>query len=120
MILPLWIAGLGAVGVLLRWAMGWMAQGLSLSARPWATVAVNLLGALLAGWVAGKPSLSPEVRTACLTGFLGGFTTFSAYCWDTSQLLDDGKPALGWLTFVGTPIVGLLLFRFSQSWARGL
>ena len=57
---------------------------------PWGTVAVNVLGSFLFGliWSAGlsHKALSPELRLIVLGGFMGAFTTFSTYVFDTVQL----------------------------------
>ncbi len=56
---------------------------------PWATLAVNLLGCLAIGfaaeWFQNRTQLDPRLRVALVGGFLGGFTTFSAFgleCWE--------------------------------------
>ena len=49
---------------------------------PWATLTVNLLGSLLIGILTGliaKGTLSPEMKLLLVTGFCGGFTTFSTF-----------------------------------------
>lgn len=60
---------------------------------PWGTLAVNVLGCFLAGIVlyftVDRPALSPNVRAAIMTGFLGGLTTFSAFSYDTVLLGRD-------------------------------
>ncbi|RRD50504.1 hypothetical protein EII12_09380 [Buchananella hordeovulneris] len=53
--------------------------------QPGGTVVVNVVGCLLAGWVAGA-SLPPALHLLLLTGFLGGFTTFSTAVLDLAQL----------------------------------
>lgn len=53
--------------------------------QPGGTVAVNVVGCLLAGWVAGA-SLPPALQMLLLTGFLGGFTTFSTAVLDLALL----------------------------------
>ncbi len=70
------------------------------SARvPYATAAVNLLGSLaiglLAGLIAtGRVHMSTELRTFVFVGILGGFTTFSSYMLDTFTLGHAGEHAL--------------------------
>jgi CrcB protein len=57
---------------------------------PWGTIAVNTLGSFLFGllWALSvhHKVLSPELRLIVLGGFMGAFTTFSTYVFDTVQL----------------------------------
>ncbi|MFO7947928.1 MAG: CrcB family protein, partial [Armatimonadota bacterium] len=53
---------------------------------PYGTLAVNILGGFLIGLLAGGQDLHPWVRTGLVIGVLGGFTTFSAFSWDTLSL----------------------------------
>lgn len=86
------IAGGGAVGALLRYGVA-----LSLAGRsgfPWATLAVNVSGSLLFGflavWLSERLPLAVELRAFLLVGMLGAFTTFSAFSWETLALLQEG------------------------------
>jgi len=57
---------------------------------PWSTLTVNIVGCLLMGLVTelvmSRLNGSPEARTLIATGFLGGFTTFSAFALDFAAL----------------------------------
>jgi CrcB protein len=87
-----WIALGGAAGSVAR-AM----VALSLPARfPWATLAVNVLGSLLIGWLMARlgPMETPgaaSLRSLLVTGFCGGFTTFSAFSWQTLEQMQKGQ-----------------------------
>lgn len=88
----LWIALGGAVGSVAR-AM----VGLSLPGRfPWATLAVNVTGSLLIGWLMAR--LGPietagaaSLRNLLVVGFCGGFTTFSTFSWQTLEQMQKGQ-----------------------------
>lgn len=64
---------------------------------PWATLAANILGSLIIGWVAGLQLpvhhwLSElKRRQFLMTGFCGGFTTFSIFGLQTLQLMEAGE-----------------------------
>lgn len=70
---------------------------------PWGSLTVNFLGCCLFGVIAqlsqqsGAFHVSPQMKLACLTGFLGAFTTFSSYIFDTINL-QDGR-GLKWALF---------------------
>lgn len=61
---------------------------------PWGTLSVNVIGSLLIGILAGYFShvagWSQDVRSFCVVGFLGGFTTFSAFSLDGVLLWERG------------------------------
>ena len=81
----------GAAGSVLRYAVGlYFAR----SSFPYATLLVNALGCLLIGMALPAwnrtPVLSEEARLLLVVGFLGGFTTFSAFGHETAVLLQLG------------------------------
>ena len=82
----------GACGALLRWALG--AAAGPVDGFPWPTLTANLLGSVLIGAVAVYVFARirhPLVWPAVGVGFCGGFTTFSAFAVETSELLRDGE-----------------------------
>ncbi|MGE0582862.1 MAG: fluoride efflux transporter CrcB [Steroidobacteraceae bacterium] len=84
-------AGLGA---LLRWLLGHTLNPLFPSLPP-GTLAANVLGGLLMGLALGAfnqfESISPTMRLAMTTGFLGGLTTFSTFSAESVTLLLRGE-----------------------------
>lgn len=62
---------------------------------PYGTLAVNVIGSFVIGalmeLMAFKWDAPPELRAFLVTGFLGGFTTFSAFSFDVLKLVDTGK-----------------------------
>lgn len=93
----LFVAVGSALGGISRYAFGlWFARlG---STFPWGTFAVNVLGSLLIGICAASLAHGTRsesvIREFAMIGFLGGFTTFSAFSLQTLQLLRDGKVML--------------------------
>lgn len=62
--------------------------------KTWPTVAVNILGCLLIGIAATvfeRRVADAELRLLCVTGFLGGFTTYSTFMLDAATLLRSGE-----------------------------
>ena len=64
-------------------------------ALPFGTLAVNVIGSFLLGLVMEgslrSTLLSPEVRMGITTGFMGGFTTFSTFSYETVRLIEEGS-----------------------------
>lgn len=85
----------GGLGALSRYGLAGLVQRWSGSTLPWGTGTVNVLGCFFFGllWVALEErfALSPQTRVIVLTGFMGAFTTFSTYMFETQQLLEDSQ-----------------------------
>ena len=84
----------GIVGSLGRFAVAELLGGWGGATVPWATLTVNLLGALAIGIAASARAVvegPPWLRPFVVTGVLGGFTTFSALALETGVLLDSGR-----------------------------
>ncbi|NJC04619.1 CrcB protein [Sphingomonas kaistensis] len=93
----------GGSGAMLRWWLG------GLVASPWGTLAVNLIGCLAMGLLAGVLGRSGGAEQARLllgVGLLGGFTTMSAFALDT-VLLWTRAPGTA-LLYAGLTIAGSL------------
>ena len=91
----LWLALGGALGTLARAGLSAAVQRAAGASFPWGTLTVNVLGCLLFGWVwawtEARAQLPAELRLVVLTGFMGAFTTFSTYVFDTGQMLGAGR-----------------------------
>ena len=88
------IAGVGGfIGSVLRYWLSGLAQRWAGDAFPVGTLSVNVLGCLAVGafWscVEYREWFSPETRIFVSVGVLGGFTTFSAFGYETFALLHD-------------------------------
>ena len=107
----------GGIGSLLRFSVGaWMVHHYPGEKIPWATLAVNWLGCLMVGviygWVSDRWFMGLHLRYLLVTGFLGGFTTFSAFSVETLLLLRRGETVLGW-GYVVASVVGGLVFAWA-------
>ena len=102
----------GACGTLARYGLGGLVQRLSGQGFPLGTLAVNLLGCFLFGavWaVAGERGVgSPEARVIVLAGFMGAFTTFSTFAFETGQLIRDSQWLLAAGNVAGQTFAGVL------------
>jgi fluoride exporter len=99
----------GALGSVARAGVGKLMPDGSL---PWATILINVTGSLLIGWVMGKLGpISPEnmrLHGFAVVGICGGFTTFSAFSWQTIDQLQKGQWGAALLNVVLSVVLCLL------------
>lgn len=110
----------GAVGSLTRSAVTLMFRTTS-GAFPTGTFVVNLVGSLLIGAAAAWAERGALwVRPWLMAGFLGGFTTFSAFSLENLRLLRDGHPGTALAYALVSVVAGVLLAFAGYSLARGI
>ena len=84
----------GGLGALMRYLVGRGAVNLGWAALPFGTLIANLLGCFLMGYLSWmlvhRWELPREIQPVVLTGFLGGFTTFSAFSLETVSMIEQG------------------------------
>lgn len=102
----------GFAGSVLRYLVYKYFENPQSTGWPWGTLAVNILGSLLAGILFGiseKTNLIPETLSLfLLVGFCGGFTTFSAFALDNVKLFQEGAYAHNLLYITSTIFLGIL------------
>jgi len=85
----------GALGCLARYFVSGWTYALAGRGLPYGTLAVNVAGSFLLGLVMEgslrSTLLSPELRLGITVGFMGGFTTFSTFSYETFRLLEEGS-----------------------------
>ena len=101
----------GGIGSAARYlCQKWFVEN-SINPFPWGTFFVNLLGCLLIGIIyamAERSSLlTPPTRLLLITGFCGGFTTFSAFAFENMELLRSGDITYFILYSIGSVILGI-------------
>lgn len=111
----------GALGALSRFGVAQLLPHSGGIRFPWSTFAANLAGCLLIGIVMGlvvNNQIGRQYIPLIVIGFLGGFTTFSSFGWETIQLFQNKQLLLAVYYVLGTNIVGLLLvftgYKLSQ------
>lgn len=86
----------GALGAVTRFLVAQYVNQLFGATFPYGTLVVNVSGSFLMGFLAilllEVLALSMFWRAVLLIGFLGGFTTFSSFSWETMDLLLRGDP----------------------------
>jgi CrcB protein len=113
------VAAGGALGAAFRHLSGIAAMRLMGIGFPYGTLFVNVFGSLLMGifisWLARRSGTSAELRLFVATGFLGGFTTFSAFSLDVANLVERSELSLA-LTYVLVSVVFSIAAVFAGLW----
>jgi CrcB protein len=107
----------GFIGSSLRYALGGFVQRqFPGSDFPFGTIAVNLLGCLVFGYLAGaaeqRQLLDAGMRLFLLVGILGGFTTFSTFSYENVVLLQDAE----YFKMLANVVIQVVI-GFSAAWA---
>lgn len=107
LVLP--IAAGGALGAVLRYLVAGVLLRPATEGFPYGTMAVNVLGSLLIGIIAGWffreiQEVRPALQAFLVTGLLGGFTTFSAFSLETIMLMQRGDYAVA-LSYIFASLV---------------
>lgn len=118
-----WV-GLGsALGGGLRYLLDQLALQVGTGALPVSTFVINLSGSLLIGFLAGlwasggAAGPHPCKWHFWMTGFCGGYTTFSAFSWQVLSLIESGHAQLAGLYAAGSVGFGLIAVWAGLSWA---
>jgi len=92
--LYLWVAIGSAAGGVLRFLLGTLIQQKTGSTFPVGTLAINVTGSLVLGFVVryalATPAAGPELRALLTAGLCGGYTTFSTFSYESAALIEDG------------------------------
>ena len=98
----------GGLGAIARFALDGGVTARVRSEFPFGTLAVNLTGAFALGVLVGATLDSNAFRLAG-TGFVGAYTTFSTWTFESHRLGEDGQSRMAWLNFFVSVLLGVLI-----------
>ena len=105
-----WIAAAGGLGAAARYLLdGWVQERVE-TVLPVGTWVINVSGSFLLGLLAGlviAHGVSPDAKLIAGTGFLGGYTTFSTFAYETVGLAEDGSRIFAALNVTASIAAGL-------------
>jgi CrcB protein len=114
----------GTLGCWARYGMTNLVQAIYGREFPYATLAINVLGSFLMGFLfietLERLTVSPYVRIGILTGFIGGFTTFSTFAMETLLLAEQGDVGKGALYVALSVALGFVAALSGAFIARNL
>lgn len=106
-----WVALGGAIGAAARFGVVQWATFRWGAIFPWGTLAVNVTGSLAIGFLAAVFSarnVDPALRLLFITGVLGGYTTFSAFSFETLTMVFEQRWGAAVVYVAGSVILGVL------------
>ena len=108
----LWISIGAVLGANLRyWVGDWAAQRFG-SSFPYGTLLINLTGSFLLGLIVSMSMenfiIDPRLRLLLTIGFLGSYTTFSTYAYESIAFISQGQWGLGLFNLLGSSLLGAL------------
>ena len=119
----LWIALGGALGSVARFSVVNACDRLPGLSFPFGTLIVNVLGSFAIGYIAafllGKFPDAVNSRYFLTTGFLGGFTTFSAFSLDILQQIQRGENLMALVYVLASVLLGLAAVILGYFLAQG-
>ena len=116
----IWVGIAGFFGATARYALGGFISERTRGAFPWETLVINVSGCFALGFIftllTERFMPNPTVRIALTVGFLGAYTTFSTFAFETMRLAQDGAMLLASINIVASVGVGLLAV-YAGTWA---
>lgn len=102
----------GAAGSMLRYFTNVVTMKYYAASFPLATFIVNVTGCFIAGLIFGlitqETTEAQNLKILLITGFCGGFTTFSAFALENVRLMNSGNTTIAIVYTVGSVLTGLL------------
>lgn len=113
MIKSILLVGLGgAIGSILRYLSAVLVNKYWQNAFPLATFIINMAGCLLIGILMGfiekQPGINDNFTLLFVTGFCGGFTTYSAFAYENTTLMTNGQTFVAFAYIAASVLLGLL------------
>ena len=120
----LWVGFGGALGSIARYLVGLLVHERAGTRFPYGTFVVNIAGCFVMGLVLAvldaRLELSPAWREAVPIGFIGAFTTFSTFEYETLRAMQNGEALAALAYVVSSVVLGLGAVWAGSCLGRGL
>lgn len=114
----------GGLGAMSRFVVSNLVNKLSQTSFPYGTLTANVLGSFLIGlviaWFESKSHSFAHWKPLFVTGFLGGFTTFSSFSYETMQLFKNQGVAHGLVNAGGNVVLCIVFVYLGYSLIKGI
>ena len=116
----LFVAIAGAAGALTRYGIGTLVGP---QAFPWSTFAINVSGSYILGLLltlGTQRHWSPDLTIPLAVGFLGAYTTFSTFSFETQTMLRAGRAGTAFVYVIGSLVLGVTAAAGGYATARAI
>jgi len=107
------LATAGALGTLARFGTGLLVERYATGIFPWPTLTVNMIGCFCFGafyaFAEERTGWSGETRLIVLTGFMGAFTTYSTFAFDSASFMRESQWLLAATNILTQNVLGIAL-----------
>ena len=116
----IWVGIAGFFGAIARYSLGGFISEHIAGAFPWETLVINVSGCFALGFIFALLTERflphPTLRIALTVGFIGAYTTFSTFAFETMRLAEDGAVLLATVNVLASVGAGLLAV-YAGTWA---
>src|SRR4051794_40312989 len=109
------VGGAGAAGAIVRFLVALACLQIFKTDFPVATLLINITGSMFLGWfltvTQERFSLTETTRLAIASGFVGAYTTFSTFMYESDRLLHRGQELKAWGYLFGSLLLGMIAVR---------
>lgn len=120
----LWIGAAGFVGAVSRYAVEGLVSERTRGAFPWGTFVVNVSGCFILGFLftllTERFLPHPTLRSALTIGFVGAYTTFSTFAFETMRLGEDGAVLLAAMNIAASVAAGIAAVYLGSALGRAI
>jgi fluoride exporter len=112
-----------SLGAILRYVVASVCGRLLGTGFPVGTFVINISASVLLGWfltiTRSRMMVSDTVRLAVAVGFIGTYSTFSTFAFESNSLLEDGSGIKALVNMLGSLIGGIVAVRLGAALAGG-
>lgn len=121
----LWVGAGGFLGAIARYGVSRLSASILGVAFPWGTFIVNVSGSFILGAIATLAAErmlphSDAIRLAIAVGFVGAYTTFSTFEYETNALFGEGRWPFALANIMGSVVAGFIALKIGILLARRL
>lgn len=113
------VGGAGCLGAMFRYFVATTCERFFGTAFPIGTFIINISGSFILGWfltsIGNRVPVSDTTRLAVAVGFLGAYTTFSTFMYESNSLIEGGSGIKAMFNLLASLVLGLIAIRLGMA-----